>query len=280
MKSIRKALDALKLLRDPPHEVAVGDVARALGTTVSTASRILAALRDGDLVEQDPVTRRYRPGQLAAHLAGGFNRSTDTMVCVQEAMNDLVAKTRHTAWAGVLSGADVIVLRIVHGGFPVRFEVELGHALPAHAAALGKALLALLPDAEVTRLCGPRLAALTPRTHRSSRRLLEDLAATRERGYAVSDQELFPGVRSIAVAFQTTAEPRPMSMGLSYPIFSIDPAHEQGLIDALIACARHLGQRLGDRRWSGAAGSARKLSLQIHGQRASSPARPRTSRRS
>ena len=138
MKSIRKALEALKLLGEPPHEVGVGDVARALGTTASTASRILAVLRDGGMVEQDPATRRYRPGRLAAHLAGGFTRQSDAMACVQDAMRDLVATTRHSAWAGVLRGPDVVVLRIAHGGFPVRFAVEPGRGLPAHAARSGR----------------------------------------------------------------------------------------------------------------------------------------------
>lgn len=253
MKSIRKAIEALRLVAAPPHEVSVADVARHLGVNASTASRILAELRDGELLDQEPMTRRYRPGAFAVQLAGGFRRTTDVLDCVQSAMPDLVAASGHTAWAGVLSGMEVVVLRTLHGKAPVRFGVELGRHLPAHAAAMGKALLALLPDAEVRRRCGRQLGAQTARTLRTPKALLADLAATRARGYAVSDEELFQGIRSISVAVQGPREEDAVALSLSYPIFAVGKPDEQALLGHLLEAGRRIGQRIGDPRWYGAA---------------------------
>src|SRR5687767_1222058 len=105
MKSIRKATEMLRLLATPPYELSVADGARALGVSTSNASRILAALRDAELVDQDAGTQRYRPGALAAQLAAGFHQTSDALTAIQAEMANLVAETRHTAWLGVLAQA-------------------------------------------------------------------------------------------------------------------------------------------------------------------------------
>lgn len=249
MKSIRKAMEALRLVSTPPHEATVADVARHLAVNASTASRILAALRDAELLDQDPVTRRYRPGPFALQLASGFRRTTDVLACVQAEMPALAEATGHTTWAGVLSGAEVVVLRMVNGKAPVRFGVDLGRHLPAHAAAMGKALLALLPDTEVRKRCGASLSAQTEATFRSIKPLLADLAVTRARGYAVSDQELFQGIRSVSTAVQGPNGEEPVAISVSYPLFAVDHRQEQAVIDQVLQAAQRIGQRIGDPRW-------------------------------
>lgn len=249
MKSIRKAMDALRLVSAPPHEATVADVARHLSVNASTASRILAALRDAELLDQDPTTRRYRPGAFALQLASGFRRTTDVLACVQAEMPALAEVTGHTTWAGVLSGAEVVVLRMVNGKAPVRFGVDLGRHLPAHAAAMGKALLALLPDTEVKKRCGPSLAAQTDATLRGLKPLLADLAVTRTRGYAVSDQELFQGIRSVSTAVQGPNGEEPVAISVSYPVFALDRPQEQAIVEQVLQAGRRIGQRIGDPRW-------------------------------
>jgi len=249
MKSIRKAMEALRLVSMPPHEATVADVARHLRVNASTASRMLAALRDVELLDQDPVTRRYRPGPFALQLASGFRRVTDVLACVQAEMPGLAETTGHTTWAGVLSGAEVVVLRMVNGKAPVRFGVDLGRHLPAHAAAMGKALLALLPDAEVKKRCGVSLAAQTDATFRGIKPLLADLAVTRARGYALSDQELFQGIRSISTAVQGPNGEEPVAISVSYPLFALDNRQEQAIVEQVLQAARRIGQRIGDPRW-------------------------------
>ena len=249
MKSIRKAAQALSLLSVPPHEVSVADVARSLGVTASNASRILAELREAGLVEQDAATRRYHPGPLTMRLAAGFHQTTDILTCIQDVMPVLVARTSHSAWAGVLDGGSVVALRTQHGGFPVRFGVDLGQRLPAHAAALGKALLALLPDEEIRRRLKKGLEPRTKRSHTTIAAVLKDIEATRTRGHAISDQELFPGIRSIAVAFSSQGGQESVALGLSFPIHSVEPGTDRALVAALLDVARMVGQRIGDPRW-------------------------------
>ncbi len=249
MKSIRKAAEVLRLLAEPPYEMSVADVARALGVTASNASRILAALRDAELLDQDAATRHYRPGPLAMRLAAGFQQTTDILDCIQENMPHLIGRTSHTAWAGVLDGAEVVVMRTQHGGFPVRFELDLGRRLPAHAAAMGKALLALLPDAEIRRRMQGRLVPLTRHTIVTMPALLADIAGVRARGYAISDQELFLGIKSISIALSADSVQEAAALSLSFPLGSVEPETERSFVAALLDTGRKVGLRIGDPQW-------------------------------
>jgi DNA-binding IclR family transcriptional regulator len=249
MKSIRKATEVLRLLAAPPHEMSVAEVARALRVTPSNASRILAELRDAELLDQDAATRRYRPGPLALRLAAGFQQTTDILSCIQESMPQLIGRTTHTAWAGVLDASEVVVLRMQHGGFPVRVDLDLGQRLPAHAAAMGKALLALLPDDEIRRRMRGKLTAVTPYSLVQMPALLADIASVRKRGYAVSDQELFVGIKSISIALSAQTAQESVALSLSFPLGSVEPDAESKLVSALLDTGRSVGLRIGDPHW-------------------------------
>jgi DNA-binding IclR family transcriptional regulator len=83
---------------------------------------------------------------------------------------------------------------------------------------MGKVLIAFggePPDAEVAAL--GRLSSLTPRTIVGSTALGKDIAATIKRGYAVSDGEMFVGVRSIAVPVSSAGGPAAVALGLQGP---------------------------------------------------------------
>ncbi|EIM72653.1 transcriptional regulator [Nitratireductor aquibiodomus RA22] len=115
MKSIDKAMEALKLLVASGGELRVGDTSRHLKVTRSSASRMLASLARGGLLEQDPSTQRYRAGYLAAQLAGGFHRQFDIVELAMKEMEELALQTAHTVWLGVLSGPEVVVLKTSRG---------------------------------------------------------------------------------------------------------------------------------------------------------------------
>ncbi|MBF9235309.1 IclR family transcriptional regulator [Microvirga alba] len=248
MKSIDKAVEALKLMVSSGGEIRVGDTSRHLKVTRSSASRLLASLARGGLLEQDPVTQRYRAGILAVQLAGGFHRHFDIVEQAQKDIEDLARQTEHTAWLGVLSGNEVVVLKTARGSQPIQFSVEPGHRLPAHAAAMGKALLALKSDGEVREAFAPSLNPVTKQTVGSIDDLLSELSITRLRRYAVSSQELFEGVKSVSVAFED-AQGMAVAISVSYPLFAVKSTSDQPIIDALLLFAHGFGSRVGDRRW-------------------------------
>ncbi|MGX1790845.1 IclR family transcriptional regulator [Bosea sp. NPDC055332] len=250
MKSIEKAVSALQLMVESGGELRVGDVSRHLKVNRSTASRLLASLAGGGLIEQDPLTQRYGAGILAVQLAAGFHRKFDLVEQAQKDMEGLARETQHTVWLGVLSGAEVVVLKTVRGSQPIQFAVEPGHRLPAHAAAMGKALLSLKPDQEIRGLFEGPLAPTTRQTLHSVDDLLRELALTRLRGYAVSDQELFDGVRAVSIALTERHKGTSIAVSVSYPLFALTGGDDRLIIETLLAFGRHFGARIGDARWT------------------------------
>lgn len=249
MKSIDKAIGALQLLVDSGGEIRVGDTSRHLKVTRSSASRLLSSLAKGGLLEQDLGTQRYRAGILAVRLAASFHRNFDIVEQAQKDMEELARKTQHTVWLGVLSGAEVIVLKTVRGSQPIQFNVEPGHRLPAHAAAMGKALLSIKTDDEIRALYDSTPIPETKQTVRSVDDLMREIADTRLRGYAISNQELFSGVKAIAVVFEDPQKAMSIAISVSYPLFSFEGAGDQTIVDEVMSFAHHFGARIGDRRW-------------------------------
>lgn len=249
MKSIDKAVRALQLLVDSGGEIRVGDTSRHLKVTRSSASRLLASLAAGGLIEQDATTQRYRAGILAVQLAASFHRNFDLVELAQKEMEELASQTEHTVWLGVLSGAEIVVLKTTRGSQPIQFTVEPGHRLPAQAAAMGKALLALKSDAEIRSLFSTPSAPMTEHTLASVDDLLREVAMSRLRGYAVSNQELFEGVKSIAVAFEGPQKGVNVAISVSYPLFAFANASDQPIIDRLLMFGHDFGTRIGDKRW-------------------------------
>ena len=250
MQSIERAVKALKLMADQGGEVSVSQTGRHLGVTRSTASRILASLARDGLIEQNPDTQRYQPGILSLRLASSFGRNIDLVAQGEMELKRLSESTGHTSWIGLLSGTEVVVLKTIRGSFPIHFSVEPGQRLPAHAAAMGKALLSLKEDAEIRELYARGLHPSTGKTITKIEPLLTELAAVRECGIARSNQELFEGVNAVAVGIREAVGGRAIAISISYPVFAMSDAGDQPMIDALVNCARALGQRVGDKRWN------------------------------
>lgn len=128
--------------------------------------------------------------------------------------------------------------------------------LPAHATALGKALLAELTDAEVSGLLPTRLAALTGHTRTSRAKLLTELGRVRTDGYATEREEGTPGVACAAAAVPYRI-PATDALSCSMPAERADAAEARRVGELLAGVAADLGRRLrrrasgekGDRGW-------------------------------
>lgn len=254
MKSVRNAVNALRCFGPNTPELAVSDISRRLGLPRSSASRLLGALRDGGLLDQDPTTRRYKPGNLALVLGGLHQATTRIMDQVDEALADLVRRTGHTGYIAVLDGPNAVVLRNRQGSYPVRFVVEPGTRIPACVTGVGKALLARLPDDALRALYrGLRQERDGPGKVRwalpTVDALLADLARVRTRGWALADQDTFPGIRAIAVAVGGGRGEKDLGVSLSYPVAGVSNAEEVAMRRLLLAAVRRVGQSVGDPFW-------------------------------
>jgi DNA-binding IclR family transcriptional regulator len=250
MKSVRNAIRALGLFSEETPEISVSRVSEHLGIPKSSASRMLAAMKDGGIIEQEPRGRQYRPTALALRLGTIYAAKSSSREMVRAAMHQLAVETRHSCWMLALSGSDIVVLESIHGGYPIRLVVEPGSRLPAHATAAGKALLSRLSDDKVRALYpGGRLKSITSHTLRNLQQLVAELSEVRKNRWAETRQEVIDGIKSIGVAFHPLGDSGPIALSVSFPVSNVSEEEEHAVRNSLLRIAQMLGRRLDDAYW-------------------------------
>jgi IclR family transcriptional regulator, acetate operon repressor len=196
-QSVERALAVLRCFERAPGSVGVSEIAVATGLSVSTAHRLVRALCAGGLLTQDVRTERYQLGPLLVVLG---RRAEDQLGYARAlpALESLAEATGESVNLGIRSGAEVLVVLAVASSQPLRFDQLAGSRVPIHTSAMGKCLLAFVGPGADPLGDLPRLGRFTDRTITRRDELLAALRQTRERGWALNDEERNPGVRAVA----------------------------------------------------------------------------------
>jgi DNA-binding IclR family transcriptional regulator len=139
--------------------------------------------------------------------------------------SDTLGETMHLAR---LDGPDVVYLATRESHEYPRTISRVGRRVPAHAGALGKALLAERPDAELPLPDDP-LPPRTPNTHTTRAALLADLATVRERGYSIDREETVLGIAGFGFALRYDT-PATDAISCSVPVSRLTGEHEHRVV--------------------------------------------------
>lgn len=180
--------------------MSLSDLARQLELPKSSTANICLALEQADLLTRDSVG--YALGRKNLELGGAYLAGVDEVRRFYELCAGSSLVSQETARVAILDGLDVLYLARYDGRQPLRLTAGIGDRFPASCTATGKALMANLPDSVLDdRLSGYRvLPTLTERSLATPAQLRAELALTRERGWAVDDEETTPGVTCMAIA--------------------------------------------------------------------------------
>jgi DNA-binding IclR family transcriptional regulator len=197
VQSVERAVALLEAVADGSVDgEPVAVLATRCGLNRATAWRLLGTLEAHGLVDRDPATQRYSVGFTVSRLAA----SAGVDGLVRRAHPVLVRLSERTGETADLAVARPLGLTYVDEVAPpsVLAANWLGRQVPLHATSSGKALLAWLPDAEVTALLEHRLPRYTDATLTSLKALRADLEQTRQRGYGACVGELEPTLNGVS----------------------------------------------------------------------------------
>jgi IclR family pca regulon transcriptional regulator len=202
-QSLERGLAILASFTSSRPLLGTSELARALGLSRSTAHRYIATLARLEYLHQDPETRKYRLGARVLDLGFSAINSMDVREVAAPYLRQLSDDTGHTVNLAILDGADVVYLDRVRasraGQREIDLDIHVGSRLPAYCTALGKAMLAFLPDGHREEVVGRiDFARLGPNTVAGPEELLAELEQVRRDGLAVNNEELAHGLRSIA----------------------------------------------------------------------------------
>ena len=188
MSSLERGLDLLDFLAER-GELRLAEVAAQLQTSRATAFRMLTVLKERGYVQHDRAGKTYRLGPAVRGLAERSDVSSVVRIA-GPAMAELRRMTGETVNIAVVHGDRISYAEIFPGRYPLRMITAVGEEIPAHATAIGKAILAALPAKQRDVFLGPEpYTAFSARTIVRRADLDEDIEVTRARGYAVDDEE-------------------------------------------------------------------------------------------
>jgi DNA-binding IclR family transcriptional regulator len=207
-----RVLAVLKELARYPDGVGLEELTRVIGSPKPTVHRALGALRRAGLADQDS-RGQYLLGDEFLRLAFAHHEVRPEHVRVRPVLEALAARFGETAHYAVLDGREIVYrAKVDPPSGAVRLTSTVGGRNPAHATAVGKLLLAHqlgTVEAVATWIGDSPLARRTPQTQCTPEGLHRELQATRERGYAVDDQENEVGINCLALPVYATSPVTP-----------------------------------------------------------------------
>jgi DNA-binding IclR family transcriptional regulator len=242
-----RALKVLKFLATQPDPVPLERIARAVGLPRSTAYHLVNAMIEEGFVTHIAEERRFCLGVAAFEVGSGFSRQEPLQRLARRHLAGLVDRVGQSAHLAVPHGRDV--LYVVEERAPGRppLVTDVGVRLPAYLTASGRAILAALPPAQVRALY-PDRSAFVERHGRgptSLSALRTVLAETRQRGHAIEDGEVTPGMSSVGAAVLDHNAVPLAGIAVTYP--TDDEPDVGQLVREVTATATAVSRRIGGR---------------------------------
>lgn len=251
MSSLDKALAIIALFSTDRPVLSVSEVAHELQIPKSSVSRLMKTMAGADLIEVQPGGRGYVPGAFAFRLGNLYQARLRIMDLVDSAIGELVARFGLTGYAGVLTGADVVLLSVRQGHFPIRMVLERGTRIPAHVSAIGQALLSRRSDAEIEALYPVPFRYKETGTSYTPSDILARASEVRALGYSAVEGVTFRGFNAVGAAIESGKENLCVGFSLSYPQELLAQFELDEIIDAIITEATRIGEKTGDAYWAG-----------------------------
>ena len=244
VQSVDRAVSILEMLAHD-GESGVTKIADELGVHKSTAFRLIATLEQRGLVEQDLERGKYRLGVGILRLAGATTARLDVVQETRPLARALAAETGETVNIAVRSEGAALYLDQIAGTSSLQSHNWVGQRIPLHATANGKVLLSGLTSDQIMTEVGQRFRAYTPTTITSIKKLLVDIDAVREAGYAVVADELEMGLTAIAAPLHNAHGDVIASLSVSGPTFRFDEDRVKKAVDQVTDVAAEVSERLG-----------------------------------
>jgi len=240
VQSLERGLAVIRAFGADSPELTLSEVSRSTGLTRAATRRFLLTLTDLGYVRSDG--RRFALTPRVLELGYAYLSSMSLPDVAEPHLERLVAEVHESSSVSVLDGDDVVYVARVPTSRIMRVSINLGTRFPAYATSMGRAMLAGLPaealDAYLERV---ELRRLSPRTITSEPALRAELDRVRAQGWAMVDQELEEGLRSVAAPIRDRTGRVAAAVNLSAHASRTSAEHiRRELLPALLATAARI----------------------------------------
>ena len=245
--SADRCLAILELLVNEPGGLPMSIIAQRLALPVSATHRLLAVLVGRRYVRQGPGSEAYHATMTVAALGVRLLAGSNLTEVSQPILEDLAGTTGELVRLAVLEGQHLVWVAKAQGArTSIRYDPISGRDVPLHTTAMGKAWLATLPEDEAVRLVEERgfeVDLVGPNAVRTVKGLREQLRLTRDRGFAVVEEEAEAGISAISAVVRDATDPKKPVVGclaVAGPTFRLERERLVGFAAPLKQACEHL----------------------------------------
>ena len=244
VNALARGLEVIRVFTRHQPRMTLSEVARATDMTRATVRRFLLTLAQEGYVGSDGKYYRLTPKVL--DLGFSVLSSMDIWESGQPIMNELAEKLEESCFAAVLDADTVIYVLRASSRRVVNVGITIGSRVPAHCVSTGRVLLSgMSDDALGEYLDRAKLVKYTPTTVTSKAKLRRLVVETRRQGFAIVDQELEVGLRSISVPVRDRAGAIVAALNVCCPSPRVAPEEMRGrILGELLASAQRISLAL------------------------------------
>ena len=242
-RTVAKAITILQQFSVEEPQFGVSELSRRLGLTRSTVHRLLASLRQGGLIEQDPSTHKYRLGRTAVDLGYNAIYSDPLLVTALPYLYFLSDQVGETVYLGERRGDEVAT--VLHVLSPSsREQMHWYDRLPLHSSSSGKVLLANTDEGELSAVLDKGLHRYTEHTVTDPAALRSHLQQIRQQGFAPCFEEYQLGVNAIAVPIENREGRVVAALSVLGPAYTLTRDKAMASLERMKAVSREIAMKL------------------------------------
>ena len=243
-QTVQKAMNLLEALVRSGQPRRLTELSRELGLTKPNVYRLLSTLSILGYVKKDPVTTLYSPTLKLWEMGSLLVRDVDLVTVANPRLRRLAEETRESVQLAVFDAGFTVYVDKVDSPHALKAVTSIGSRLPATVTSTGKAVLAWLPMAALD-VSMTHVKKFTGRTLTKRKDIEQDLAETRERGYAINRGEFREGVAGIAVPVRDRTVQVVAAIGVWGAEANILGPRREELAQLAMAAARDVSRELG-----------------------------------
>lgn len=248
VQSVRRALQLLTSFTPERTQWSVGDLSRRTGLHKSVVARLMTTMASQGFLVQDEANKTYTVGPEVFAIGSVYEPRMILERVALSAMHELAAAAGQTCALAIPAGLECMYVLAVENPSPsmIRVTVQPGRRRPYHTSAVGKILLANMPDQEQERiLAHAPLSRLTPFSLASVDALQTELATVRRAGVAVSNQESVLGVGAIAAAVRNANGVAIAAISVVFPFHLVQREQRKRITRLTLEAATRVSERVG-----------------------------------
>ncbi len=214
-----RVISVLDAISNSDNGLSLSELSKKLNIPLGTISPIIKTLLHNRLLELDNNTNKYFIGIKAYFIGSSFSSKNSALEIIREELKLLSLESGETCQVGMLKQDKIFYILKIEGKESIRVVSEVGGHLPAHATALGKALLATLNEEELAKVLSiNNLEPLTESTITSIDILKKQIKDIKSTGFAFEKGESNNNTACIAVPILQNNK-YVAAVSVAYPIF-------------------------------------------------------------